>query len=151
MGTETQTGEPDRNAYCPCGSKKKYRKCCGKGKPSLSSAQKDAIHEAMIECTEHLRKVWIKGYKAIIQRNDNLPLYEHIDLFADSVRDSVGERYPFIVKNGFEFYWMVIFSAILAAKTCAEDEVLEAQKKIHEKYLGDEKAIYSFVKKKTEE
>ena len=23
---------PDRNAPCPCGSGKKYKKCCGKGK-----------------------------------------------------------------------------------------------------------------------
>ncbi len=25
-------GAPDRNAPCPCGSGKKYKKCCGKGK-----------------------------------------------------------------------------------------------------------------------
>lgn len=25
-------GGPDRNAPCPCGSGKKYKKCCGKGK-----------------------------------------------------------------------------------------------------------------------
>jgi len=25
---------PDRNAPCPCGSGKKYKKCCGKAKPA---------------------------------------------------------------------------------------------------------------------
>ena len=151
MDEETETGKIDRNAHCPCGSKKKYRKCCGKGKPALSSAQKDLVREAMIECTEELRGIWIKGYKEIVQKKDNLPLEAHIDVFADSVRDSVGQRYPFIVNSGFEFYWMVIFAAVLAAKTCSEEEVLEAQNKIHEKYLGDDKAAFSFVKKKNEE
>ncbi len=95
MGEETQTGEIDRNAHCPCGSKKKYRKCCGKGKHSLSPAQKDAVDKAMIECTEELRAIWIRGYKEIIQGKDHLPLETHIDVFADSVRDNVGKRYPF--------------------------------------------------------
>ena len=32
MGNSTVTGKPAKNAPCPCGSGRKYKNCCGKGK-----------------------------------------------------------------------------------------------------------------------
>ena len=36
---------PSRNAPCPCGSGKKYKRCCGQGKPAAGTPQTDKLQQ----------------------------------------------------------------------------------------------------------
>lgn len=131
-----------RNEECPCGSKKKFKKCCGKADQAQSDGGDDAMRSrvedktnAMKACMKELEKLWIKEQKT--GSNTKVPLDLQIEAFAAKKSEWVLERCPFLeAKECYDLYWSMFFTAVMLSKTHPSDDVLKAQDKIHLRNLG---------------
>jgi len=97
----------ERNSPCPCGSGKKYKKCCyGKKQthgflPVSSESQVFRISEAVLNLSEPLRKKYT-GYKRTHVAVELAIIAWNLSLFPDKGHDEIEKEIIALLPEGFE-------------------------------------------------